>query len=164
MRLLSVGFGILVCYSWVGCGDNGPPTTDSSVQQDTLVTDSSPSSDNTLQDQTPTTDTETAQDILAMSDGDGPTAPLNCDQTSICAETCCKGCPSGIEKFTCLLKCNNDCKALGCPSAQPLFDKVTSCVQTNCLVECMGGPGASCTTCTLNKCASEVDTCKKHSC
>ncbi len=86
---------------------------------------------------------------------------LTCKQIAKCAEQCGKRCPSGLSKFTCLLKCAGDCKRKGRTSAQKLFEKLTGCVQKRCLSECIGGPSAKCTQCTTARCAKETNACNK---
>jgi hypothetical protein len=93
--------------------------------------------------------------------GDTGTKPLNCQEISVCSETCTKGCSGN---FACMMKCNTDCSALGCASAKPLFDKVNNCVQTKCLLQCIGGPSTGCSNCVTTKCSNEVAACNAHTC
>lgn len=101
-------------------------------------------------------------DLAPLAD----TAPqlLNCNGIGICSEDCGKTCPAGLAKFGCLIKCSDDCKAEGCASAQTLFTPLRACIQSKCLVDCLGGPGTTCTNCTVTKCAAETTACNAHSC
>lgn len=151
----------------LACSDDGEPG-----QLDHGVTgDSTPATDSTM----PGTDGPGP-----VADGPGPVAdkgspqadggstkvdfgnkPLNCQEATLCSEACSKGCSGN---FACMMNCNATCKAKACPSAQPLFDTVTQCTQTKCIIACIGGPGTQCTKCILDKCGDEVNACNAQTC
>lgn len=154
-------FVVLVAALLLCCGDDSSkPTGDSGVHDQGAVPDGKT-------DQAPPSDGPAGGDTGPTPDGaqmgDGATE-LSCGEIGTCSEECGKKCPSGAAKFGCLIQCSTDCKALGCASALPLFDTLYQCIQSKCLVECMGGPSTGCTTCATTKCAAENAACDAHTC
>ena len=100
---------------------------------------------------------------VAAADGGG-SKTLSCGEIGTCSDTCSNKCPSDLSKFGCMLDCSKNCKAQGCATAQPLYQKLYECINANCIVACMGGPSAGCKTCVTDKCKADTDTCNAHTC
>jgi hypothetical protein len=156
----------------VGCGDDDtpPPGSDGPVTQDTGVTpDTGVTGDGPLatQDKGPPQEAGTTQDKgttpkdSGTATWDGTTKKLSCGEIGLCAEACGKSCKGNM---ICLLGCSNGCKAKACAAALPVYTPLFNCINGKCLLDCMGGPSAKCTTCVTNKCKAETDTCNKHKC
>ena len=160
MKRLSL---VLLCSMLLACSDDGgkSPTPDTLGSPDGAVDgfgpfpDSAPSADGTV----PTPDQATPVD------GTTPTPDtsslLTCKQVSDCSDTCAAGCGSNL---ACLMACPNDCNAKGCPSAQPLFSAVQTCITNQCMLACMAGPTPACKTCATTNCPSQIAACDAHSC
>lgn len=165
MREFCAILAICVLPTWLACSDDGSPG-----QLD----------HGAAGDSAPVTDSAVTQDTMTVADGSGPVAdagspqadggsgkvdfgnkPLNCQEASLCAEACAKACSGN---FGCMMTCNSTCKAKACPSAQPLFDSVTQCTQTQCLLQCMSGPSTQCADCITTKCSNQVAACNAHTC
>lgn len=156
-------FVVLAAALLLCCGDDSSkPAGDSGIHDQGPVPDGVVNTD-----QAPTTDGPAAGDTGPTPDGtqtgDGA-KELSCGEIGTCSEECGKKCPDGLAKYACLIKCRDDCKLLGCASAIPLFETLSTCIQSKCLVECMGGPSTGCTNCVTTKCATETTACNAHSC
>lgn len=158
--LLTPILAIFLLLTPVACSDDKEPG-----QLDQGVTvDSMPGTDSTVPGTDgpgPVADKGSPQAEGGSTKVDFGDKPLNCGEATLCSEACSKGCSGN---FSCMMNCNATCKAKACESAKPLFDTVTGCTQTKCILACIGGPGTKCTECILDKCGDEVDTCNAHTC
>ena len=89
---------------------------------------------------------------------------FHCWKVGKCSEQCALRCPGGLKKFQCMMDCKNRCTARGCPTARPVHERLTDCVQKKCLWKCMGGPCPECDQCTKDKCPKHREACRKHRC
>jgi hypothetical protein len=93
-----------------------------------------------------------------------PDRPLGCAEITECCDRCSSACPAGVRRLACLLGCNRKCRRQGCPSALPLYDAVTSCIQKHCLRPCMSGPTPECRQCGGRHCQEPRQRCDAHRC
>lgn len=89
---------------------------------------------------------------------------FNCRTIGKCAEDCARRCPAGLKKFPCMIECASRCNAKGCESGRKLNKELTDCVQSRCLLKCIGGPGPKCQGCSRTKCRTLSEACVKHRC
>lgn len=149
-------------------GSDGPVTQDTGVNQETAVgQDTGTSGDGSVTQDTGTTDGTGHKDKGTPKDSgtvtwDGATN-LNCGEIGLCAEACGKSC-TGATKLVCLMGCSTSCKNKACASALPVYTPLYNCINSKCLLDCMNGPSAKCTTCVTSKCAAETKTCNAHTC
>jgi hypothetical protein len=96
--------------------------------------------------------------------GDGNAMALSCAQATDCSDKCSNACPAGAQQLACIVKCNEDCKAKACESGKTVYDKLTGCIATKCIGDCLTGATPACKTCTQTKCPTEYADCNAHKC
>jgi len=155
---------VLLCSMLLSCSDDGGPSpaADAPSNPDAFV-GPGPFQDGAA----PGADSaRPTLDQAAPADGAPTLTPdtsslLTCKQVSDCSDTCAAGCGSN---YACLMACPTDCNAKGCPSGQPMFNAVQSCITSQCILSCMAGPTPACKTCATTNCASQIAACDAHSC
>ena len=63
-----------------------------------------------------------------------------------------------------MINCSNTCKAKGCTTGQTVYGKLYACINSKCMLDCMGGPTAGCKSCVTKKCSTEEKACAAQKC